>query len=155
MANLFFRGTTAGQIGATFAREGTLTGKRALRHMRRVAKAVMEQSIRNSPVDWKGPHGDVPARELEKSHKITEEYSGRRIESTVSVGGMVGNVDVDAYAEWIHNGSYNLGKASIAKRSVDPRNKVGPEFLQRAMDDETEDADFDPLIDELFESLLK
>jgi hypothetical protein len=153
--SVYFRGTSAGQLGATFAREGARTNQRALRQMRRVAKLIMQQSIANSPVDWKGPKGNftVPGHELEKAHKIQEQFGGRgRIEATVSVGGMVGSVNVDLYAEWIHEGSYRLGRASLAKAGSGPKNKVGPQFLERAMDEHA--GDFDPILDEIMKGLM-
>lgn len=151
---LTFRGTDANTLGLTFVREGRTTSKRALRHMRRVSKLVMEQSIRNSPVDWKGyTSKDPPGHELEKSHRIVEQYgNGGRLEASVVVGGMVGDVDVDLYAEWLHEGVYNLGKASIAKQAGDPRARVGPQFLDNALRDHEDD--FEPLLDELMNGLM-
>lgn len=153
MANLSWRGSSAHDIGATFVREGSMTSKRALRHMRRVSKLVMEQSIRNTPVDWKGyTSAEPPGKELERSHRIEERYGGGgRIEATIAVGGMVGDVDVDLYATWIHEGDYKLGKASIAK-ATDPRNKVGPGFLRRALDEHEDE--FERLLDDLMEGLM-
>jgi len=155
MARLSWRGSSAQAVGATFVREGAVTSHRALRHMRRVSKLVMEQSIRNSPVDWKGyTSKDPPGHELERSHRIHEQYGqGGRIMATVAVGGMVGDVNVDLYAEWLHDGGYNLGKASIAKSQADPRNKVGERFLERAL--EEHEHEFDGLIDELLEGLMR
>jgi hypothetical protein len=153
MARLSWRGSSADAVGATFVREGSLTSKRALRHMRRVSRIVMEQSIRNTPVDWKGySSAEPPGKELERSHRIEERYGGSgRIEATIAVGGMVGDVDVDLYAMWIHEGDYQLGKASIAKMA-DPRNKVGPQFLERALGEHEDE--FEGLLDELMEGLM-
>jgi hypothetical protein len=135
MARLYFKGDDAGKLAGTFYREGKMTGKVALRHMRAVAKLVMEQSVRNSPVDWKGrTSAEPPGQELEKSHRVEEQYRNGRIEATVVVGGMVGAVNVDNYAAWLHDSfGYNLGKASIAKDRASSRNKVGPLFLERAL----------------------
>jgi hypothetical protein len=155
MAKLTWRGPSAGMIGAEFIREGANTSKRGLRHMRRVSQLVMEQSIRNSPVDWKGySSSEPPNQELEKSHKMQERYGGGgRIEATILVGGMVGETDVDLYADYIHEGMFeNLGKASIAKAAADPRNKVGDRFLERAL--EEHENEFEGLLDELLEGLL-
>jgi hypothetical protein len=155
MARLYWRGSSASIVGADFIREGAMTSKRGLRHMRRVSKLVMEQSIRNSPVDWKGyTSAEEPNQELEKAHKLTEQYGqGGRIEATVTVGGMVGETDVDLYADRIHEGLFrNLGKASIAKSRADPRNKVGERFLERAL--EEHEPEFEGLLDDLLEGLL-
>lgn len=152
MGRLYFRGVDANTLGATMVRESQRTDKRALRHMRRVAKLVMETSVAYSPVDWKGPKGEGPQHELERSHRIEEEYGARgRLEATVLVGGMVGDVNVDKYAEWIHEGSYNLGKASLAKAAATGK-AVGPRFLERALEDHEDD--FEPLLDELLGGLL-
>jgi hypothetical protein len=156
MARVYFRGLDADTLGITFHREGELVGKRALRKMRKVAKDTMAQSIRNSPLDYEGQtRNSPPLHELEKAHHIVEKVGfGNRIETSVQVGGTIGDVDVDRYAEWIHAGSEwsNLGKASLAKASADPRNKVGPEFLQRALEDH--EADFDDLLDEIMDAFL-
>lgn len=153
---LVWKGVGAAELSAVFAREGAQTSKRALRHMRQVTKLIMDQSIRNSPVDWKGPHGksSAPGHELEKSHRITEQYgAGGRIESTIEVGGMVGDVDVDLYATWLHDSyDWKLGPASEAKMLSDPRNKVGPLFLERALAEY--DAEFDEILDDLVEGLM-
>lgn len=158
MARLYFRGTDAAHLGATFHREGQLAGKRCLRHMRQVAKLVMDQSIRNSPVDWKGYSSkDPPGHELEKSHRVEEQYNNSRIEATVLVGGMVGDVNVDLYAVWLHDSfGWDLGRASAAKSMASSKNKVGPLFLERALaeyDSEFEDWGGD-ILDELVQGLM-
>ena len=153
MARLYFRGQTAHQFAITMRREGKLAGKRSLRHMRKVAKLVMEQSKRNAPVDWKGYSSiEPPGFELERSHRITEAYNGRRIEATVEVGGMVGSVNVDKYVDFIHIHEYNLGRGSIAKSNSDPRNRGGPRFLERALEDQ--DAEFNEWGEELLDDLI-
>lgn len=152
---LYFRGLQPEQLAGTFFREGRMLDKRALRQMRLVSKLVMEQSIRNTPVDWKGyTSKDPPGHELERSHRIEEQYGAAgRIEATVTVGGMVGDVDTDLYAMWIHEGDYHLGKASIAKSMQGPKYKVGPEFLTRALAEY--ESEFDGLLDELMEGLMQ
>lgn len=141
------------ELAATMVRESERTNKRALRHMRRVSKLVMKRSIEYSPVDWKGPRGEGPQHELERSHRIEEQYGAHgRLEATVTVGGMVGNVNVDLYATWIHEGHFGkLGKASVAKAAASGK-AVGERFLERALEDYQDD--FEPLLDELFEGLL-
>lgn len=133
-----------------------MVDKRALRQMRLVAKLVMEQSIRNTPVDWKGPHGSSspPGHELEQSHRIEEQFgTAGRLEATVTVGGMIGDVDVDLYASWIHNSfDYKLGPASQAKSMLGPKYKVGPLFLERALAEY--DSEFDGLVNEVVEGLM-
>jgi hypothetical protein len=150
MARLTWRGESADSLGITFAREGHLTGKRALRHMRRVSKIVLQTAIEWSPVDYKGKtRNSLPLHELEKSHRLVEEYgSNRRLEAHIEVGGMVGDVDVDLYAMWIHDGSYERGPATIAKGP-----NAGPGWLERAMDEHADD--FEPLLDDLLEGLLR
>ncbi|SFJ50718.1 hypothetical protein SAMN03159338_1602 [Sphingomonas sp. NFR04] len=152
---LYFKGTGATELGAHFAREGATTSKRGLRHMRQVTKVVMEQSIANSPVDWKGSRrGEAPGHELEKSHRIREQYgAGGRIETTIEIGGMVGGVNVDLYAVWLHESfDWKLGPASRAKMMMSPKNKVGPLFLERALAEH--DHEFDEILDELVEGLM-
>jgi hypothetical protein len=152
---LYFQGLDAERLGGTFIREGQMLDKQALRQMRRVSKLVMEQSIKNSPVDWKGPHGRLspPGHELEKAHHIVEEVIGRRIVATVEVGGMVGDVDVDLYASWIHNSfDYKLGPASRAKEMMGSDYKVGPLFLDRALAEY--ESEFEALVDDVIEGLL-
>lgn len=152
MARLYFRGVDAATIGATMVRESRRTNKRALRHMRRVSKLVMETSKAYAPVDWKGPKGEGPLHELERSHRVEEQYGAQgRLEATVLVGGMVGNVNVDLYAEWMHEGPYDLGKASRAKAAATGK-VVGERFLERALEDHEDD--FEPLLEELLEGLL-
>jgi hypothetical protein len=151
---LYFRGLQPEQLAGTFFREGRMVDKRALRQMRTVSKLVMEQSQRNTPVDWKGyTSKDPPGYELERSHRIEEQYNHGRIEATVTVGGMVGDVNTDLYAMWIHEGDYHLGKASIAKTMRGPKYKVGPEFLTRALAEY--ESEFDSLLDELVEGLMQ
>jgi hypothetical protein len=152
MAHLYFRGAGADTLGATMVRESQVTDKRALRHMRRVSKLVMLRSVQYAPVDFKGPKGMGPLHELERSHRIEEQYGQRgRLEATVVVGGMVGNVNVDLYATWMHEGPYHLGKASEAKASSTGK-MVGERFLERALEDYEDD--FEPLLDELMEGLF-
>lgn len=158
MARLYFTGQNANHLAATFKREGDLAGKRCLRHMRAVAKLVMEQSRRNAPVDWKGYTAkSPPGHELERSHRIEEQYANGRIEATVLVGGMVGGVNVDLYANYLHDSSmWSLGRASRAKRDADSRNKVGDQFLERALDEyasEFEDWGGD-MLDDLMKGLM-
>lgn len=159
MARLYFTGDSAAHVSATFRREGDLVGKRCLRHMRQVAKLVMEQSRRNAPVDWKGRTADeAPGKEVEKSHRVEEQFNAGRIEATVVVGGMVGSVNVDRYVEWLHDSfGYALGKASRAKDAADPRADVGPLFLERAL--EEYEAEFDDwggdILDELVGALTR
>lgn len=155
MARLYFTGTNANHLAATFRREGQLVGKRCLRHMRQVAKLVMEQSRRNSPVDWKGRTSkDPPGHELEKSHRIEERYNQGRIEATVMVGGMVGGVNVDLYADWLHDSfTWSLGKDSRRKAASDSRNKVGPLFLERAL--EEYEAEFEDWGGDILDDLIK
>lgn len=136
MSRLYFRGLQPEALAGYFVREGELVGKRGLRQMRQVAKLVMEQSIKNSPVDWKGKTPkDPPGHELELAHHIDEGYgTSNRIETIVWVGGMVGDVDVDLYATWIHESfDYRLGKASQEKTMRGPDYQVGPLFLERAL----------------------
>lgn len=153
---LTFHGLSANALAAHFTREGQTTSKRALRHMRQVAKMIMDTSIAYSPVDWHGPGGpsSPPGHELEKSHKIVEQFgASSRLEATVEVGGMVGGVNVDLYAFWLHDSfGWKLGKGSYAKMMRSPKNKVGPLFLERALKEH--DHEFDDLLDELVEGLM-
>lgn len=157
MARLYFTGDNPNMVAATFRREGQLVGKRCLRHMRQVAKLVMEYSKAGAPVDFKGPKGQGPQRELEKSHRVEEQYANGRIEATVMVGGMVGAVNVDRYLEFIHFGNYELGKASRQKQASNPKIRVGPYFLERAL--EEYEADFEDwggdILDELVGALSR
>lgn len=153
MARLYFRGTDAAKLGATFQREGQLVGKRCLRHMRQVAKLVMDYSVRGAPVDYKGPKGQGPLHELERSHRIEEQYYNGRIVASVLVGGMVGAVNVDKYVTYIHDSfGYNLGKASIAKQNADPKIRVGPRFLERAL--EEFEHEFDDWAEDVYDELV-
>ena len=155
MSRLYFRGTDAAALGANFVREGRTTSKRALRHMRQVAKLVMNQSIANSPVDWKGYSSkDKPRHELERSHRIEEQFGNSgRLEATVLVGGMVDGTDVDLYATWLHESfSYQLGPASRKKTMMSAKNKVGPLFLERALAEHEDE--FDDLLDDLMQGLM-
>jgi len=154
MARLYFKGDSAGRLAGTFNREGKLVGKRALRNMRRVSKLVMEQSKKNAPVDWKGRNKtDPPGHELERSHKVEEQYADdRRLTATVVVGGIVGGVNVDAYAQWLHDDfSWSLGPASRDKAGRG--NDVGPLFLERALT-KYED-EFDDMLDQALGELLR
>jgi hypothetical protein len=152
MARLYFTGDNPNLVAATFRREGDLAGKRCLRHMRAAAKLVMEYSRRGAPVDHKGPGGAAPKHELEKSHRIEEQYNNRRIEATVIVGGMVGTVNVDDYLDFIHFGRYALGEASIAKQAADPQVRVGPYFLDRAL--EEYESEFEDWADDVMGDLM-
>lgn len=145
MSSLRFKADSADRLAVTFEREGRLVGKRALRHMRRVAKAVLDTSIANSPVD----EGN-----LEAAHRLIERYGNdRRLIATVDVGGVVNGVDVSMYAEYIHSGSWrNLGPRSQEKQDRSPGVLVGKYFLSRALEDHEDD--FEPLLEELLEGLL-
>lgn len=149
MARLTWRGESAETLSLVMQREGAKTSKRALRHMRRVSKSTLELAVAWSPVDYKGKtKGSEPLHELERSHRLVE-YPGsnRRIEVAIEVGGMVGEVDVDLYAMWIHDGSYERGPATIAKGP-----NAGPGWLERAMEEHADE--FEPLLDELLEGLM-
>lgn len=149
MAYIKWKGEGGDILAARMKREGTLTGKRALRHMRRTAKATLETAISWSPVDWKGP-GGIPGRELERSHRIEEQYGDRRrLEARIVVGGMVDGVNVDKYAMWVHSGLgwEQRGPATVAKGP-----QAGPGWLDRAMKEHEEDMDL--LLDEVFEAIL-
>lgn len=138
MAGIYFRtADNPKKVSATFYREGRLVGKRCLRHMRKVAKLVMDYSIAAAPRDYKGPRaGMSPGRELERSHKIKEQFNNNRIEATVMVGGMVAGVNVNKYLDFIHNNlTYDLGKASIEKQAENPSIRIGPRFLERALEE--------------------
>lgn len=159
MARLYFRGSDASHVAATFMREGKLAGKRCLRHMRQVSKLVMEQSKRNAPVDFKGyTTKDPPRFELERSHRVEEQYENGRIVATVVVGGMVGSTNVDKYLEFIHDSyGYTLGKGSVAKQNANPKDRVGPRFLERALEEyehEFEDWAGD-ILDDLVGALMR
>jgi len=159
MARLYFTGDNPNLVAATFRREGKLVGKRCLRHMREVARLVMERSRDGAPVDFKGrTTKDPPRFELERSHRVEEQFNNGRIEATVMVGGRVGPVNVDRYLDFIHNSfSYNLGKASRAKQASNPSVRVGPLFLERALEDY--EAEFDDwggdILDELARALMR
>lgn len=150
MARLTWRGDSADSLSFTMLREGKMTGKRALRHMRRVSKATLQTAIDYSPVDYKGrTRGSMPLHELERSHRLVEvPGANRRIEARIEVGGMVGDVNVDLYAMWIHDGSYERGPGTIAKGP-----KAGPGWLETALEEHEDD--FEPLLDELLEGLMR
>lgn len=151
MAYIRWKGESGDVLAARMKREGRLTGKRALRHMRRVSKATLETAVAWSPVDWKGARpSDPPGHELEKSHRIEEEYGdNRRLEARIVVGGMVGDVNVDKYAMWVHSGMgwHQRGRATIAKGP-----EAGPGWLDRAMKHHEEDMDI--LLDEVMDALF-
>lgn len=152
MASLKWRGHSGKRVSATFFREGTLANKRALRHMRRVANIVLETAVDMAPVDWKGRNAfEGPQHELERSHRIEEARgAGNRIEAKIVVGGMVGGVNVDKYAWWVHDsmGWHQRGKATIAKGP-----EAGPGWLERAL--QKHEDDFEPLLEELLDGLMK
>ena len=143
---LRFKGRGANDLAADFFREGDRTSKRALRHMRRVAKAVMKDSIAGVPYE---------TGELEGAHDIVEEYGdARRLRATVQVGGIVNGVDTDNYASWIHHGSWsNLGPGSRLKQAQVPAHiRVGKYFLANALD--AHEDDFDDLLDDIMQGLI-
>lgn len=152
MARLYWRGKSAGGVAVTMIREGQLTGKRSLRHMRRVSKAVLKTAVDWSPVDWKGKtRTDPPHHELERSHRIEETKGAfRRIEARIVVGGMVDGVNVDKYAWWVHDslGWHQRGPATIAKGP-----NAGPGWLERALEEHQDE--FEPLLEELLDGLLR
>lgn len=144
-------GESADTLSFRFQRESRLTDRRALRYMRRIGKLVFEQAVQWSPVDWKGPRGQGPLYELERSHKLTEKIgANRRIEMRIEVGGMVGEVDVDKYAMWVHD-SIDWNQRGPATRAKDP--EAGPFWLERALDKYDQDIG-DDLLDELLDGLL-
>lgn len=134
MSELYIKDRMGDELAASFYRSGQMVGKRALRHMRASAKMIKDESIANAPVDYKGVRkSDPPRHELERAHHIEEKYGDEgRLEATVWVGGDVDGVNVDDYALWIHEGYYQLGKASIAKAAANGH-EVGPGYLHRAL----------------------
>lgn len=153
--SLFFKGQGAAEVSAAFARVSDLTGPSALRHMRQVSKLIMEQSQKNCPRDFKGPHGrhSMPGLELERAHHIEEEYGDmRRIESSIEVGGDVDGVNVDDYAEIMEQGSYNLGPASIQKMAENGC-EVGEKYLERAVIQY--DVEFDNILEDLADAMMR
>jgi len=136
------------------SRESRLTNKRALRHMRRVSNSVLKTAIAWSPVDYKGKtRASEPLHELERSHRLVEQYgAGRRLEATVEVGGWVGDVNVDLYAMWIHEGSGPYGSTVSGPATIAKGPNAGPFWLERAMEEHEDD--FEPLLDELLEGLM-
>lgn len=151
MTSLSWRGESSDTLSFRFLRESKRTNQRGLRHMRRVSKSVYETALKWSPVDYKGQTvNSPPLHELEKSHKIVENIGdNRRIEVSIEVGGYIGDVNVDDYALWIHDGSYTPGPGTRAKGP-----EAGPFWLERALAKHENDID-EPLLDELLESLFR
>jgi hypothetical protein len=152
MSSFRWQGTSAEDLAQVISRSADITTKAALRHQRKVAEHVKEESILNSPVDTTA---------LEKAHYIVEEGGTRgRVVSRVEVGGFVsvgGNVeDVSSYAADVHENyddptAYTPGAGTLAKRSANPERHVGSEFLARAVDD-SEDM-FNGVLDAVMDNL--
>lgn len=91
------------------------------------ADEIVREAQLNAPVD---------KYNLERA--ITRDngrLSGFRFVITISVGGMVGNVDVTRYALFIHENysSLNPGPGTVQKRAANPGRYIGEKFLERAL----------------------
>lgn len=107
----------------------SITRREAKKALRRGAKLILTASIAMSPVD---------EHDLENAHHLeTVRLNKDDMEIEISVGGMVGDEDVSAYAWIIHGGHFQkLGPKSIEKSASNPapyNGQVGPEFLDRAV----------------------
>lgn len=134
-----FRGDTPIDLAAALRRGEVRTTKAALRHMRKMAEKVKNDSIANSPVD---------THALEDAHHVIEAKGGTRIESKVEVGGVIstdeGAKDVSDYAAEIHENydyDYKPGKDTLAKRAANPNRHVGGKFLERALEENEQSMD--------------
>ena len=68
---------------------------------------------------------------LEQAHAVDTEREPGKVTTTVSVGGTVNGVEVDAYTLFTHEADYNLGPKSAekAQRTGEP---VGRKYLERS-----------------------
>ncbi len=104
----------------------TQTRRDAKKELYEGARQIMRASQQMAPVDL---------HNLEMAHKIeTVRLNENYMTLSITVGGVVGGVDVDIYATRMHESTYGLGKGSILKNSANPPDRrVGPKFLERAV----------------------
>lgn len=89
------------------------------------AEFVKDESVKRTPVD----EGYV-----ESAHYIDSEYNDDEIfvaYIAVDENLSAGDAKVGDYAQWLHEGSYELGKNSRLKQQSQ-KVKVGRKFLERA-----------------------
>lgn len=138
---------TVTPLASKWRRASSIIKGKVAQVMKAAGKLVAKESARRAPV-LRG--------NLEASHrsKIIRNNADQ-IKIEVSVGGMVGGVNVDAYVTEMHEHlggpKYpgGLGPESRKKQAADPSVRVGRKFLERALAD-TEDEILELLEDTLF-----
>lgn len=125
MARLRFKGVTAGDVANAFQRAAPAVRDEAFAALRQETLTIKQISQEQAPID---------TGELVAGHRVKTERAGDRAHYEVSVGGFVKGVNVDLYAQKLHEGVYNLGPRSEEKQRSTER-VVGRKFLSRAFDE--------------------
>lgn len=130
MSDPYWKGMRPEQFVEYLEEATTITRREAKKALRRGAKKILAASIAMAPVD---------EHDLENAHHLeTVRLNKDDMMIEISVGGMVGDEDVSAYAWIIHGGYFqNLGEKSLQKSASNPapyNGQVGPGFLDRAVD---------------------
>lgn len=111
---------------------GTRVVDNARKMMHASSKRIVERAKLFAPVD---------DGELEASIHVERGLGeNRRLQLTITAGGVVNGVNVDDYATLIHENyeSMTPGPATLAKRAANPGIYVGEKFLERAAETEEE-----------------
>jgi HK97 gp10 family phage protein len=127
------------KLSSKLKKMGVDVNAAARRGVIKATKNLMDESITRSPVD----EGD-----LENSHQMEIEGRGTKTSGTVYIPD---DSPAGVYAEWIHEGTYNLGPGSLAKQAGQSEG-VGPKFMERAFDEGKDDREqmvFDEIRKEL------
>lgn len=130
--SLTWQGFTADEYAEFLEDSSTFTRRESKKVLREGAKKIMESSQMMAPVD---------DGQLEEAHELAIiRLNKDEMEVEITVGGMVGDVDVDDYAWEQHEsltpaGDWKLGPNSRAKDAANPPgHSVGGKFLERAVD---------------------
>lgn len=127
-SKLRFRGLTANQLARMLTNASREGREAAFQAMREEANEIKEISIKQSPVD---------TGELEAAHRlIINRNQTDKAHYTIEVGGTINGVNVEDYAEIIHEGIgwTKLGERSMAKQGRVAPYIVGEKFLERALE---------------------
>lgn len=127
MSSLRFKGITAKQLAGLFRNADRETKREVFNVMREETYEIAEISKKQAPVD---------DGELEAAHKVViNRNQSDKAHYTIEVGGTINGVNVDEYAERIHEGLWDeLGPKSIEKQAAVAPLIVGEFFLTRAFD---------------------
>lgn len=132
-SKLRFKGLDANGLARLLRQADKTARNEAFAAMRDATYEIKDISVKQAPVD---------TGELEAAHRVViNRNQSLKAHYAIEVGGTVNGVNVDEYAEIIHEGLgwSKLGPASLAKAATVAPLIVGPHFLWRAFDGRVKD----------------